>query len=237
MALYAISDLHLALSADKPMDIFGAGWANYMERLSEQWRLTIKDDDTVIMPGDISWATYINNAFEDFKFVDSLPGKKIISKGNHDYWWTTMSKLDGFLKSNDFSTISFMHNNSFRVGNNVICGTRGWKMPGDDDFNAEDKKIYNRELQRLELSLKSTEVSILPEDNLIVAMHFPVFNSKGVFSDFLEIMQRYRVNMCIYGHLHGYAFANAFEGLKQGVMFKLVSADYLAFKPSKLEDD
>lgn len=197
MALYAISDLHLALSTDKPMDVFGARWANYMERLNEQWRLAVTGEDTVIMPGDISWATYLDNAVEDFAMIDSLPGKKIISKGNHDYWWTTMNKLEGFLAANKFSTISFMHNNSFKVGNNVICGTRGWNIPGDDGFNAEDRKIYNRELQRLELSLKSSMV--LPGERLIVAMHFPVFNSKGVFSDFLEIMQRYGVNLCIYG--------------------------------------
>ena len=233
MALYAISDLHLALSADKPMDIFGAGWSNYMERLQTHWRAAVTDGDTVVIPGDISWATYLDNAVEDFKFIDSLPGEKIISKGNHDYWWTTMSKLEGFLSHNGFSTIKFMHNNSFKVEGNVICGTRGWKLPGDDGFGAEDRKIYNRELQRLELSLKSTEV--LPGERLVVAMHFPVFNSKSAFSDFLEIMQRYGVSLCIYGHLHGEAFQNAFEGTRQGVEFRLVSADYLAFKPLKLE--
>lgn len=229
MALFAISDLHLALSTDKPMDIFGARWSNYMERLTEQWQATVSDEDTVVIPGDISWATYIENAIEDFKLIDSLPGKKIISKGNHDYWWTTMSKLEKFLSQNDFSTISFMHNNSFRVENNVICGTRGWKMPSEDGFNAEDRKIYQRELQRLELSLGSVEV--LPEDRLIAAMHFPVFNPKGVFSEFLEIMQRYGVNLCIYGHLHGDAFQYAVEGMRDGVEFRLVSADYLSFRP------
>lgn len=232
MALYAISDLHLALSTDKPMDIFGARWSNYMERLAENWQVTVSDEDTVIIPGDISWATYLENAVEDFKLIDSLPGKKIISKGNHDYWWTTMNKLEKFLSSNGFSTISFMHNNSFRIDNNIICGTRGWKTPGDDSFSAEDRKIYQRELQRLELSFKSVEVS--PGDRLIAAMHFPVFNSKGVFSEFLEIMQRYGVNLCIYGHLHGEAIKNAVEGMHQGVEFKLVSADYLEFKPLML---
>lgn len=229
MALYAISDLHLALSTDKPMDIFGARWSNYMDRITEHWQATVLDEDTVVIPGDISWATYLENAIEDFKLIDSLPGKKIISKGNHDYWWTTMSKLDKFLSANGFSTISFMHNNSFRVENNIICGTRGWKMPGDDGFNAEDRKIYQRELQRLELSLKS--VNVLPGDRLIAAIHFPIFNSRGVFSEFLEIMQRYGVNLCIYGHLHGDVFKNAIEGMQDGVELRLVSADYLEFKP------
>ena len=232
MALYAISDLHLALSTDKPMDVFGAGWSNYMDKLEENWKAVVSDKDTVVIPGDISWATYLGNAVEDFKLIDSLPGKKIISKGNHDYWWTTMSKLDKFLSANGFSTISFMHNNSFRVENNVICGTRGWKMPGDDGFSAGDRKIYQRELQRLELSCKSVEV--LPGDRLIAAMHFPVFNSRCVFSEFLEIMQRYGVRLCIYGHLHGDAFKNAVEGMQDGVEFRLVSADYLEFKPLML---
>ncbi len=232
MALYAISDLHLALSTDKPMDVFGARWSNYMDRLTEQWRATVADEDTVVLPGDISWATYLENAVEDFRFINSLPGRKIISKGNHDYWWTTLSKLEKFLTGNGFSTIRFMHNNSFRVESNVICGTRGWKMPGDDGFTAEDRKIYQRELQRLELSLKSVEV--LPGDRLIAAMHFPVFNSKGVSSEFLEVMQRYGVSLCIYGHLHGDAFKNTVDGMREGVEFRLVSADYLEFRPVML---
>ena len=233
MALFAISDLHLALSADKPMDIFGPRWANYMERLAVNWRETVTGDDTVIIPGDISWATYLSEAHEDFRLIESLPGRKIISKGNHDYWWTTMSKLEGFLSENGFTTISFMHNNSFRVENRVICGARGWKTPGDDGFSTEDRKIYNRELQRLELSLKSSGAQ--PGDRLIVAMHFPVFNSKGVFSEFLEIMQRYGVELCIYGHLHGNAHMNAVEGTRQGVEFRLVSADFLEFRPLRLD--
>ncbi len=232
MALYAISDLHLALSTDKPMDVFGARWHNYMDRIKENWQAVVSEEDTVVVPGDISWATYLENAVEDFKLIDSLPGKKIISKGNHDYWWTTLSKLDNFLSVNGFSTIRFMHNNSFKVGNNILCGTRGWKMPGDDGFSAEDRKIYQRELQRLELSLKSVEV--LPGDRLIAAMHYPVFNSKGVFSEFLEILQKYGVSLCLYGHLHGDAFKNAVEGVHNGVEFKLVSADYLLFKPIRI---
>lgn len=229
MALYAISDLHLALSTDKPMDIFGARWSNYMDRIKENWQAVVSADDTVVVPGDISWATYLENAVEDFRMIDSLPGRKIISKGNHDYWWTTMSKLEKFLSDNGFSTISFMHNNSFWVENNIICGTRGWKLPGDDDFSTEDRKIYQRELQRLEISLKSAKV--MPGDRLIAAMHYPIFNSRGVFSEYLGIMQRYGVNLCIYGHLHGEAFRNAPEGVHAGIEFRLISADYLEFRP------
>jgi predicted phosphohydrolase len=201
MAIYGISDLHLAIGIDKPMDIFGARWANYMDRLSIEWKDTVAADDTVIIPGDISWATYLEQAYEDFRFIDELPGRKIISKGNHDYWWTTMNKLEQFLLEKEITTISFMHNNSFKVGDYAICGTRGWKMPGDDDFSAEDRKIYMRELNRLELSLNSVEV--MPCEKIILAMHYPIFNSKGVNNDFLGIMLKYNVKICIFGHLHG----------------------------------
>ena len=232
MAIFAISDLHLALGTDKPMDIFGAKWANYMERLETNWAAVVGAEDYVLVPGDISWATYLEQAYKDFEFIDRLPGRKIISKGNHDYWWTTKSKLDKFVADYGFSTISFMHNNSYTLQNAAVCGTRGWNMPGETGFGSEDEKIYKRELQRLELSLKGARV---PEGGkLIAAMHFPVFNSKGVFSEFLDIMQKYNVDMCIYGHLHGDAHKYAFEGTSGGGEFKFVAADFTGFKPVKL---
>ncbi|MEN6313519.1 MAG: metallophosphoesterase [Clostridiaceae bacterium] len=232
MAIYAISDLHLALSVDKPMDVFGARWSNYMDRLEENWRSTVDTNDYVLIPGDISWATYLSQAYKDFSFIEQLPGIKIISKGNHDYWWTTKNKLDKFLSENGFSSIHFMHNNSFTIEDTAVCGTRGWEMPGEDGFNAEDAKIYSRELQRLELSLKS---AVVPDNGrLIAAMHFPVFNSNGVFSEFLGIMEKYRVQLCIYGHLHGEAHKYAVEGTVRGVEFRLVAADRLGFRPLRL---
>jgi len=234
MAIYAISDLHLAVSIEKPMDVFGARWANYMDRLKENWCRIVGDDDYVIVPGDISWATYLEQAVDDFKFIHELPGKKIISKGNHDYWWTTRSKLDKFIDENGFTSISFMHNNSYRIGNIAVCGTRGWEMPGETGFSAEDAKIYQRELQRLELSLKnsvSTAGAGGSETTIITALHYPPYNSKGEFSEFLDIMKKYRVSLCIYGHLHGEACRGAVEGLVDGIMFRLVSADHLGFSP------
>lgn len=232
MAIYAISDLHLALSIDKPMDVFGGRWENYMARLQENWCAVVGDDDYVLVPGDISWATYLEQAYEDFSFINALPGKKILSKGNHDYWWTTKSKLEQYISGNGFSSITFMHNNSYSIDGVSICGTRGWNIPGEDDFSVEDEKIYQRELQRLELSLKSIKHS--EGDIIIAALHFPPFNSKGVFSDSIDILQKYNVNICIYGHLHGDAGRNAVEGLRNGVEFRLVSADYLGFKPVRL---
>ncbi|MDF2524047.1 MAG: Calcineurin-like phosphoesterase, partial [Clostridiales bacterium] len=146
MAVYAISDLHLAISIDKPMDIFGDRWINYMKKLKDNWEQVVKEEDSVIITGDISWATYLEQAVEDFRFIEALPGDKVISKGNHDYWWSTASKLDTFRTENNLSSIRFMHNNSYKLENIILCGTRGWKCPGDEDFSAEDRKIYDREL-------------------------------------------------------------------------------------------
>lgn len=239
MAIYAISDLHLALSVDKPMDIFGTRWQGYMEKLKTEWEQTVSEDDYVVIPGDVSWATYTGDSVADFRFIDALPGRKIISKGNHDYWWTTLSKLNLFLAENNFSSIQFMHNNSFRIDNAVLCGTRGWNCPGDDGFGAEDMKIYKRELQRLELSLKSAAVQrdcALDENSapLVAALHFPPFNSKKEPGEFVDILVRYHVDICIYGHLHGEGAKNAVQGIVKGVDFRMVSADYLGFKPMSL---
>jgi len=233
MSIYAISDLHLSLSIDKPMDIFGDRWKNYMERLSTEWGQTVTNDDYVIVPGDISWATYLEQAVEDFKFIDALPGKKIISKGSHDYWWTTMSKLESFVQRNNFTTIRFMHNNSFKIENVSLCGTRGWNSPGDAGFTADDHKIYNRELQRLEMSLKDTLEN--GGDVIIAALHYPPFNSKGEPTEFVNIMKRYGVKMCIYGHLHAERIKSAVNGEVDGIEYRLVSADFLGFKPLNLE--
>ena len=230
MAIYAISDLHLALSIDKPMDVFGERWHGYMERLKTEWGRTVSDEDHVVIPGDVSWATYIEQALDDFRFINELPGKKIILKGNHDYWWTTMSKLKKFLAENGFDSISFLHNSSCVVDNAALCGTRGWKCPGDEDFSEEDAKIYKRELERLELSLKKAA----PAEKsgfIVVALHYPPFNAKGEPSDFVGIMRRYGVKLGIYGHLHSGRVNSAVEGEHYGMDFKLVSADYLGFRP------
>lgn len=232
MALFAISDLHLALSVDKPMEVFGPRWTDYMERLKMNWENTVSEEDYVIVPGDVSWATYINQAHEDFMFINLLPGKKIILKGNHDYWWTTQNKMKNFLTKNDFNTIQFLQNNSVKLGDIHICGTRGWICPGEEGFGVEDRKIYERELQRLELSLDSAKVG--NNEEIIVALHYPPFNNKGEPSEFTEIMEGYGVKTCIYGHLHGEFSGKKVEGKIGNTSFKLVSADYLEFKPLKI---
>ena len=232
MSVFAISDLHLSLSIDKPMDVFGDRWKNYMEKMEREWRNTVGENDYVIIPGDISWATYLEQSAADFEFIESLPGRKVISKGNHDYWWTTMNKLNAFLKDNNLSSISFMHNNSFKLGRYLICGTRGWTVPGDDDCRDEDVKIYKRELQRLENSLK--HACRTDGEILVAALHYPPFNSRWEPSGFVDIMKDYRVDVCLYGHLHAESINNAVEGKIEGIDFKLVSADHLDFKPLRL---
>ncbi len=232
MCVYAISDLHLAVSVKKPMDVFGPSWEGYMERLRTAWCRTVGEGDTVIIPGDISWATYLEDALEDFRYIDALPGSKIILKGNHDYWWSTLSKMQRFLNEKDLKTIRFLHNNCFLLGNTALCGTRGWKCPGEEDFSAEDHKIYLRELGRLELSLKAAVKT--DSAGIVVAMHFPPFNDRREPSGFVDIMASYGVSKCIYGHLHRGAESRVVEGRIKGIEFTLVSADFLEFQPLKL---
>ncbi len=316
MAVFAISDLHLALGADKPMDIFGPGWADYMARLETNWKTVVRDEDHVIIPGDISWAMNLEGAIPDFKFIHSLPGHKIISKGNHDYYWTSRAKMDKYLAEKGFDSISFMHNNSYLIKSDtgtdtdadadacvdtgadaslvtgtevikksadsddsadlndltdsndstnsvdfsgsitlvgpkygcalIICGTRGWKCPGEDDFSEDDNKIYLRELQRLKLSLDDG-LSLIKSINssngktgeckaavLVAALHYPPFSAGGGSSGFTDIMKQYGVDICLYGHLHGDGIRNKSAVVDGGIEFRLISADYLQFTPHKI---
>jgi predicted phosphohydrolase len=228
MRVFAISDLHLALAEDKPMDVFGASWANYMYRIQKSWKEKVREDDLVLLPGDISWVTYHDRAGADFSFIEALPGKKIISKGNHDYWWTTRKKLNEFIKDEGFESINFLHNNAYFFNGLAIAGTRGWKNPEDEGFTPEDEKIYNRELERLKLSLKQTNGF---QGDIIAMLHYPPFSSNRNSTAFTDILESFGVDICIYGHLHGISCNNAAEGEFRGVKYKLVSADYLEFVP------
>lgn len=221
MAIYAMSDLHLPLGIDKPMDIFGPGWENYVEHIYKNWINTVKNEDTVLICGDLSWATYLEESIRDFEFLMKLPGKKVISKGNHDYWWSTQAKLDAFLKDNNFENIVFLHNNSIIAENYAICGARGWKSPFDKDFTKEDEKIYEREIIRLRLSLEEGKKL---SDKIIVMMHYPPDVGFG------EILEEYNVEYCVFGHLHG----NSHGRFPESERDKLVSADYLRFMPKRI---
>lgn len=230
MSIYTISDLHLPLGIDKPMDIFGRAWENYVERIKENWPQLIGSEDTVVLGGDFSWATYLEEAYEDFKFLEALPGRKILLKGNHDYWWTTANKLNKFMEENSFKTISFLHNNSYNIDGFGICGTRGWSL--DSTGSEEDKKIYVRELMRLEMSLDSAKNS--GAEKLLVFTHYPPVTAAMQNTEFHKILKKYDVKKCFYGHLHGQSHTGAFTGQADGVEYILTSGDYLGFNPIKI---
>ncbi|MBE7046489.1 MAG: serine/threonine protein phosphatase [Ruminococcaceae bacterium] len=233
MSIYTISDLHLAFGVDKPMDIFGYGWENYMERTETNWINTVNDQDTVIIGGDISWGTYLDDIKPDFDFIESLPGKKILLKGNHDYWWESLTKLKRFTDEMGYKTIEFLHNTSILAQDTAICGTRGWIDPSTDNFKKDDEKIYLRELGRMELSLKEG-IKYNPKKIIAVLHYPPVTKDKTINQDYLELFKKYSVSTCIYGHLHSNSHKNAFEGQVDNIEFKLVSADYVHFTPQKL---
>lgn len=231
MALYTIADLHLPLGINKPMDVFGKTWSGYVERLEYNWQRKITPDDTVVIPGDFSWATYLEQSEKDFEFLNRLNGKKILLKGNHDYWWSTINKLENFIKNNGFENIHFLQNNSFIYDNITICGTRGWLSPSLESFSTEDRKIYDREILRLELSLKSADSS----SEIYVFTHYPPISPQYYDNDFVKMMKNYNVTKCFYGHLHSASHKNAVNGVIDGIEYRLISADYLQFDPHKID--
>ena len=227
MSLYAIGDLHLSLGTDKPMDVFGGRWENYVEKIKEGFSV-LNDDDLTVICGDISWGMSMGETLEDFKFIDRLPGKKIILKGNHDYWWTTATKAKKFFAENDITTIDILHNNCFKYENIALCGTRGWFYE-ESKGNEHDKKVMNREIMRLDASLKAAG-----EGEKYVFMHYPPKYYNYEFPEILELLRKYDVRRCIYGHIHGSGCAFAFNGMYGNAKFDLVSADYIQFEPKKL---
>ena len=228
MALFAIGDLHLSFGDQfKPMDIF-SGWEGYTEKLEANWKNTISDEDTVVLAGDTSWAMKLQNAYRDFEFVDGLPGRKIILKGNHDYWWSTMAKMERYLKENNFSTIDILFNNCYRYDSYGICGTPGWVSTGED---TEDERVMFREVQRLEVSIKDAVSKGLEP---IVFMHYPPVYGSFCNYDILDVLYRYSIKKCYYGHIHGYSQKNAVTGLHDGIEYTMISGDYLKFMPLKI---
>ena len=225
MSLYAIADLHLSLGEDKPMDIF-AGWNEYVERLSENWRKLVSCDDTVVIAGDISWAMRIEQTYTDFKFIHDLPGKKIFLKGNHDYWWGTKNKTDNFLRENKLDSISVLFNNAYTCGEYAICGTRGWFLEND---TPEDIKVLNREVGRLKMSL---DLAIKTGLEPVVFLHYPPYYRGIECSEIMDVLCSYPVKKCYYGHIHGKKnFKLAFEGEYKGINFRLISCDKVGFMP------
>ena len=230
MALYAMGDMHLSFGIkDKPMDIFGDAWQGYMEKLSDRCRAVLKEDDLLLLVGDLSWATYMEQATADFEFVESLPGKKIISKGNHDYWWDTLTKLNKYKKEKNLSSIDFLHNNFFVYEDYAICGNRGWIFSSSQ----EDIKIYERELSRLEFSLLEAEKAGF--NKKIVMTHFPPLPAlEAGDGRMVDLMKKYGVEQCVYGHLHNINPKENHSYLINGIRFRLVASDYLEFAPLRI---
>lgn len=228
MALYAIGDTHLSLAGDKPMDVFGGGWEGYIDKLREGFA-GLEREDVVVLCGDLSWAMSLEQAQADFAFLDALPGEKWIVKGNHDYWWNTASKMNAFFAANGFQTLHILHNNCAFYGDAALCGTRGWFF--EENAAQQSQKVFNRELIRLETSLKAAG-----EHEKLCFLHYPPRYQGYECREIIELMERYGVRTCCYGHLHGASRGLARQGRYGTVDYFLVSADQLNFRPKKIMD-
>lgn len=231
MAIYAISDLHLSFNTDKPMNIFG--WENYENIIRENWHKLVKEDDLVILPGDFSWEMKLENSYKDFSFISNLPGRKILLKGNHDYWWTTLKSMRDYLKKMNLNNIDFLYNNSYEYENKIIVGTRGWNLLEE---SSKDNKIKKREAMRLEISIQDGIKKFGEDKEIIACMHYPPIIKGKENNEFVNILKKYNIKKCIYGHLHGQAHENALEGQIGQINYKLVSCDYTKFNLIKVED-
>lgn len=240
MSIYAIGDLHLSLNKEKPMDIFGGNWKEHEQKIKENWKKTVQENDLVILTGDFSWEMHLKDMYNDFAYLNDLPGKKLLLKGNHDYWWSTLAKMREFLQKNQFNNIDFIYNNSYLYEDTIIAGTRGWALNDTENSN----KMNHREEERLKISLQSG-IKNYGNKEIICIMHYPPvileeFNEKiekitnYKISNYVQIMKQYNVTKCIYGHLHGDSHKEAFEGNLDGINFKLVSSDYLNFELYKV---
>ncbi|HCC01356.1 MAG TPA: serine/threonine protein phosphatase [Ruminococcaceae bacterium] len=227
MSLFAIADLHLSLGTNKPMDVF-EGWENYVTRLENNWRAAVGSEDTVVIAGDISWAMKLDEAVLDFRFIDSLPGHKLIIKGNHDYWWSTKKKIENFFVKNGFSSIEIIHNSAAKVGDAAVCGTRGWLY---DAESPEDKKIVSREVGRLNASIDAAQKM---GKKPIVFLHYPPVYDGMECSEIMDTIVKRGISDCYFGHIHGPAASRAPSGKYRGVNMHLISCDHVGFTPVKV---
>lgn len=227
MALFAIGDLHLSLGADKPMDVFGGAWDGYVDKLCAGLSI-IGPEDTTVLCGDLSWGMELEAALPDFRFISAIPGRKILLKGNHDYWWSTAKKFYAFCRQYELENMELLHNCCFFYGDLAICGTRGLFYEEDKD-GEHDEKVFRRELGRLETSLKAAG-----EAEKYCFLHYPPRYRGYECPELIALMERYGVRQCCYGHLHGGSHKLAVQGLHGGVDYRMVSADYLGFRPLRL---
>lgn len=231
MAIFAIGDLHLSGGAEKPMNVFGRHWDNHFDNIRARWRELVTPGDIVLIPGDISWAMQFDEVKADLLSIAELPGTKVLLRGNHDYWWSSISKLRAFLPQGTLA----LQNDAVELGGLVICGTRGWNFPTElNPLDEQEMKIYRRELLRLEMTLDNAKRFGLP---ILAMTHFPPLLTDYRNTAFTELLERYGVAMCVYGHLHGAGIHNGFSGVHNGVEYRLVSCDSIAFTPLKVWDD
>lgn len=240
MSLFVLSDTHLSISDNKPMDIFGSRWQGYTEKLKKRWNSVVDPEDTVVIAGDISWSMSHTGALEDLRFIESLNGKKIIGRGNHDYWWTSLTKLNALCRENGLDSISFLYNNAYAVENFIICGSRGWyidesnrKMPEEADYD----KIVAREAIRLELSLNEAaklRSEMLEKDGvereILVFLHFPPDFRGYTCKEIVSVLKKFNIRRCYYGHIHG-VYDVPISEVSDGIRYTLTSADFLDFIP------
>lgn len=225
MHIYAIGDLHLSGDPpSKPMEIFGEHWAGHKEKIRANWLQTVTAADTVIICGDISWALQLDEAKSDLHWLAELPGEKILLRGNHDYWWTSLKKMQQFTENR----FRFLQNNCLLAGGTAVCGTRGWLLPSSDNFTPADEKIYQRESIRLELSLQAAAAQ--QADRIICVLHYPPLFAADEHTLFTDLMEKYPVSHCVYGHIHGENHISVFEGRRAGICYKLVSCDTQQFQ-------
>ena len=231
MKVFAISDFHLSINNPKPMDIFGPSWENYLDKIIADWEERVTDEDIVLIPGDLSWAMKFEEAKPDLDFICNLKGKKVILKGNHDYWWSSISELRGYLYNNTYA----IQNDAIKLGNYVICGSRGW-VAEDNGFKSEqDEKIYKRELIRMELSLKNPMTLKSDEDKVIVITHYPPFNYRMEYNEMIALFEKYKVNYVVYGHLHNEDIKQKLTFERNGIKYYLTSCDLVGNKLIKIE--
>lgn len=228
--VYGIGDLHFDYSKAKSMDIFGDNWIDHEEQIIESWKNKVKEEDIVLIPGDISWALKLEDAYFDLKRIDELPGKKVFIKGNHDYWWQSMKKM----KDLDLESLFFIQNNAYHYKDIGIGGTRGWPSRDCDFFDQKDEKVFRRELLRLRNSLSSIDKN---SKFKIAMIHYPPFDMNLKPNEFVEVMKEFRIDLCIYGHLHSEGHRYIVEGEIDGIDFQCLSSDYLKFEVKHLNGE
>ncbi len=239
MALFTLADLHLSLADDKPMDVFGGSWVGYEKKLKEYWEYMVRPEDTVVIPGDISWAMSLEGALEDLTFIHRLPGQKILMKGNHEYWWSSMAKMEAFLEEKQLSTLQFLHNDALLCEGKVLCGSRGWMC--EDKMTEHDQKVLLRESIRFRISLEKAkeialreleETGVYPE--LICFSHYPIVTAAQRENPILDVLKEFQVRRVYYGHLHNWGTKALYEEW-EGIQFTLVSSDYRSFTPVRID--